>query len=488
MKWRRISRVLVQFSLLVMIISSAKAQSNLIFYHSEGMLNNSTFNPAFSIAPKGITFSMLPLAGTSLIFNNMDAMGMISQVIFEEQINDSLKDIFTSLVRQNLIYQHLETSLLDIGYHTRFGSFSFLIRERVNVMVDFQDDVSQFLVDEQFPSVRINQTQTFPAEALHFREYSFGYAHELIKDKLKMGFRAKLYYGKSSMYSDVSASLLEGSSGYYVHSYGPMKLSLPADIVIENGQVEEFRAYRGYTAANYLFNTGNVGTGFDFGFSYMPRPDIEVSASVTDLGKIKWKNGLNTLSFEGEYQLSASSLIKTITEDGVEILTKENDEVSLTDSITSIFDILPIEETGYTKAIPTNYYAGLKYRYSERLQFGIVDNYTVGDKLKYNNLLLSVNYALTKQFFLNTGYSKLAKSYFNLPVGFSYKWDGGSAYLGTDNLISLILPSVSNVSGISFGMNIYLYRLKPRYRKVDYLPFFKQKKQRKTNEDGLMLY
>lgn len=92
---------------------------------------------------------------------------------------------------------------------------------------------------------------------------------------------------------------------------------------------------------------------------------------------------------------------------------------------------------------------------------------------------------VNKNFNISFGYSIIGDSYFNIPLGFLYKWKHGQTYLGTDNLTSFLLPGISEFSGISFGTSFYLFRQRVKYDNVEYLPFYKRLKNRPEDKKGL---
>jgi hypothetical protein len=388
------------------------------------------------------------------------------------------------MVKQELFFLNYETNLLNFTYRPEFGTFSFRIKENVLLLSDFKGNVSDFLMDSETKSLTIGEPQLFAAEALHYREYSLGFSKELLKDKLTIGARAKVYFGKSILFSEVSANTTMRADTFYTQFSGPMKLSIPADPLYHvDGYLQDLNLANNFDIGNYITNAKNVGFGIDLGFKYSITPDFEFSASVTDLGRINWKENINSLMFNEEFPFPASNIQVKMNENGIPELTKLNIR-PLADSIS--FQLL-VNRERFSKPLPTNFFAGLKYQVNPKLSLGFVDRLSVTKGLNYNSFSLTANYQLTGKWAVITGYSAFGNSFNNIPLSFFYKASWGQSYFGTDNLFALLIPSVSEFSGISFGTSFYLFRKNIKYKgPIEYLPFYMEKKQKPNKRKGLV--
>ena len=476
-----IKQIVVLLALLSVISLLGNAQSNLVFYHAEDQFNTSNFNPAFLTTQHEFTFSIFPLAGMSFGFNNQEVIkDVMTQFLQGSQTTEDFKGVFNSLVKQNLFFLNYETNLLSLGYNSDFGSFSFRIRENVLLMTDFKGDLSDFLMSPTFQNMAIDQPQLFGAEAIHYREYSLGYAKDIIKDKLSVGARAKIYYGKSILFSEVSGKIIERADTFYTQIAGPMRLSIPANPDFEDGYLRDLNLANDFDFGGYITNARNIGVGIDFGFKYKVTPEIELSASVIDLGRIKWKQNINTLIFNDEYPFPEENIDIKINENGVPVLTKFNDK-PLADTISFS---LTLDETAFSKPLPTTIYAGLKYQVNPKLQIGVVDRFSKTKGLNYNSFSLTAHYTANKKLSIITGYSIIGNSFANIPIAILYKRDGGQTYLGTDNVLSFLSKS-SDFSAISFGTCFYLFTGKVKYKDpIEYLPFYKERKPKLFSKKG----
>jgi len=469
-------------AILLLIVVLSKAQSNLFIYHTQGHVNSSNLNPAFLPSQEKFTFSIFPISGMGVGYNKQEVIQeMLSKFAKGTITDDDYNKIFDDLVKTGLFYQRMEISLLNLGYNAKIGAFNFRIKEAEQLISNLKGNFSNFLSDPDYSTVYTDRRQFFPAEIVHYREYSLGYGKQ-INGKLSAGIRAKLYFGKASLYSEAEGDALIKDGDYLLNTYGPVRLSVPlnfsqnADSLLSGVVVAD-----NIDARDYLMNSKNPGIGMDLGFTYKINSKVVVSASVVDLGKIYWKSNLNTLILKGQYKFPE----KYIYEKGDNYLSKTPDFSTETEDVHGLFKIEK-DGTAYSLSLPTTFYAGIKYQIKPTINLGLVDRLINYKGLKHNSVMLTSGFDASKKLNISLGYSIIGDSYFNIPLGFLYKWNFGQAYLGTDNLVSFLAPGVSGFSSISFGTVFYLFQDRVKYYEVDYLPFYKRKKHKPVNRNGLI--
>ena len=452
----------------------------MIFYPSENQINSPTLNPAFLTSQSKFTFGIFPLSGMDIGYNNqLTINNILANIISGTQTNDDFRKVFNSMIKLDLFCQQMENNLINFGYNSSIGSFDFRVRENTRIMADIKGDFSEFLTDNSSLSITMNNQQIFPALALHYREYSVGFAREFAKEKLSVGVRAKVYFGKASMTSDVSGIVVQkGQDTYYLQTHDRLRLSAPVLVVTDTDSIlHSITTNDNFTIGNYLMNPKNIGFGFDIGLKYNLTPDLVLSASVLDVGSIKWKNNLNTLIFNGEYQFPKDFIVTN--ENGV--LTRNQDFTSEDINFEELYKI-KVDESPYSTRLPVTFFAGLKYRLNRKLNVSVVDRFISAQSMKLNSFSVTGVYDIKKNLSISSGYSILGKSYFNMPFAILYTGEAGQYYIGTDNLLSLILPSTAEFSGITFGMCFFLFKSKTRYKdQPEYLPFYKEKKRHSVN-------
>lgn len=480
---RKGKRVLLILTYLLVSGLHGKAQTNMVFYNTPDQYNSSNFNPAFLTSQKNFSFSIFPFTGMSVGYNNQVVIkDMVLNVLKGNQTTEDFKDVFNSMLDLGLFYQRMEIPLLNIGYHSHFGSINLSVKENMQLMTYFKGQFSEFLVNSNFRTVTLNEPQTFPAHAMHYREYSLGYANELIKNKLSVGVRAKIYYGKFSMNSDIQGEVIQRNTDYFMITRNKLQLSFPVNIVKnDKGQLSAVNQASDFTVGNYILNSGNLGAGFDLGFTYKVTPDLVLSASAVDVGKINWKKNLNTMTFKGEYQFPQAYIAST--DNGT--LTKNEDVPTEYETISDLYKI-DIDNASYITTLPVNIFGGIQYQLNPKVNIGIVDRFIQKKDMSYNSISLTGVFDVKKNIKVTTGYAILGNSYTNVPLAITYNWDAGQYFVGTDNFLSFLFPTISDFSGVTFGMCFFLFRNRNIYKEHEYLPFYKEKKRYSVNKIGMI--
>jgi hypothetical protein len=467
-------------SMMILPVVLVHAQTNLIFYLSGDQMNSPNLNPAFLMSQQKFTFSFFPISGMSVGYNNQSIINnMLIDVVQGNRSQDKFKGIFRSMLKTGLFYQRMEIPYFNFGYHSKLGSFNFRIKDNMQVMTALNGEVSDFLSSSSHLSVQLNQPQTFPVNALYYREYSLGYAKEIIKDKLTAGIRAKIYFGKFGLVSDVQGvAVRKDDNNFYIQTSKQLKLSFPAKIIQdENRFLTSISTADNFSVGEFLLNSSNTGSGFDIGFNYRVNADLVISGSVIDIGKINWKSDINSMDYSGDYLFPQES----IKYGDNQVLTRK--EFVANDSI-DIPDLFMIERDSskFATNMPVTFHVGLQYRVSPELEIGLVNRLIRTNNMSYYSILISGDFEVNKNLNILTGYAIQGNSFNNVPLAVIYNWRGGQYFVGTDSFFSLIFPAISDFSGITFGVSLFLNPEKAnREKQVDYLPFYLQKKKKPTS-------
>jgi len=459
--------------LLLAMTSNLRSQTNMVFYQAEDQVVSPGYNPAFLTNQNIFVFSFFPLTGMSVGYNNQKVIkDMILNYAQGKQTNDDFKEVFNSMIKLDLFYQRMEIPLINIGFNTGIGSFNILVKDNMQILTDLKGEFSDFLLNTSEQSVSLNRVQPFPAFALHYREYSLGYAKEIIQNKLAVGLRAKIYFGKFALNSDVKGQVTQKANDFYLQSQDHVNISFPVKIVPDADSVlRAVTTADNFSVGNFLMNSGNKGTGFDLGFTYRINRDFVLSASVIDVGKIYWKNNLNSMKFKGENKFPDEFVKQS--DNG--LLTKKEGFSAENTDIPELYKI-EMDSNPFSTRLPTTFYTGLKYTINPGFKIGFVDRYIYTKEISFNSISITGIYDVSPNLTINSGYSIIGNSYFNMPFALIYKRSSGQYYFGTDNIFSNFSSS-AGFAGITFGACFFLFRNKAeKYTEHDYLPFYKEKK------------
>jgi hypothetical protein len=345
-------------------------------------------------------------------------------------------------------------------------------------MTKLKGEMSGFLADPDVLSITLNKPQVFPIHAMYYREYSLGYSKNLMDNRLTVGIRAKAYFGKFSLISEVQGQATMANGSYKFLTQNNLKLSFPGEPGIDvNQYLISINASGDFAIGDFLLNSGNSGLGFDLGFNYKINSELEFSASLIDIGKINWRTNLNSMRYIGEYEFEAQYINGS--QSNNQILTRTSGFPAETMNIPQLFKV-ELDPASYSTKMPMIFFAGLKYKVSEKLGIGIVNRFISTKDLSYNSISANAEIKIKESLKLITGFSAQGNSFTNIPLAIVYNWSGGQYFAGTDNLLAYIFPSFSDFSGITFGASIYLFQnRKDSKKEVGYLPFYELKKRRR---------
>jgi len=473
---------------LIGLTFTIKAQTNMAFYPFENQFNSFNYNPAFLTSKGQFTFSIFPLAGINIGYNNQNEIKtLVSKLLSGINEDNEYIDLVKSMVNRPTFFQKLESELLTFTYRSKKGFLNFRIMENASISTSVKGPVSEFMILPEVRSVAIDKVQRIPALILHFREYSIGYSMPPGHKKLVAGIRVKLYFGKGVFSSGISGSVQNQSGNYFLKTTGKGNMSMPEETIYNpDGTVTSVPSLKNSSLTSYLMNSRNPGLGADLGFKYQITPKISFSVSVIDLGKINWKSNLNSKNFDGIYNFKPTSY--SIGYDkGSEIITKTSDSISFTDSESFEFKVTQVKSP-FSTSLPLTLYAGVNYQVNPNLKLNLVNRYIFLKDMNHHTLSLTANFDIDKNISVNTGFSVIGNTYNNIPFAILFNRDFGQIYMGTDNLLSFLAPSVSEFSGLSFGTCFYLFRKRDLYSNpTEDFPYHKPKKLRKVKDDGRML-
>lgn len=465
-----------------MITSWVHAQPNLAFYPLNNQFNSSEYNPAFLTSREKFTFSIFPLAGTSISLNNLQIVRDLAPKILSGDVtDDDYEKNLDRIIEHPTAYQSAESSLLSFTYRSKKGILNFRIKERQYALASLEGELMDFIFKTSVPSVAISKIQRLPIQGGHFREYSLGYSFTSRDNRLSAGVRAKLYYGKSFFSSDLQASVENLPSGEYgLNASGRAYISVPGSIIkhIEN-RPDDIDLSK-LNIKNYIWNSGNPGVGIDLGINYQVNPELSLSASVMDLGQITWKNNLESK------QMNETYLLDNVAFDPESGLITKADARSYR-RILDLQDI-PRDSSSFSTALPMYVYAGIKYQVDPVLSLGITNRFAIIKYLNYNSFSITANFNVNKKLSLSTGYSMIGDSRFNIPMALLHEGNFGQVYLGTDNLSSILFPSQAEFAAIGFGACFYLFTHRNLLLKRSELtPFYQPRKTIKNRGSGLII-
>ncbi len=275
-----------------------------------------------------------------------------------------------------------------------------------------------------------------------YNEYNIGGSYET--GNLTVGAKIKLLAGIGTISSkNPSVSLTTDSDVY--------QLDFNGDYSIRTAGLFTIDAQDGITLEEDLINSnrlfsGNLGIGIDLGLSYRMTDKLTLSASLLDLGGIRWKDIPKVYSASGNARFEGINLISYTQDFSLSFEEKK-------DSILNLFNVSEEEKT-FTSPLPKRAYFNADYElnkwitlgglvYFEDYQRNLNAGFSAGATLHLGKILdLGANYSIRSNSAANIGLSTVL----NLgPIQF---------FAMTDNMLAVFSPESQRNANFRTGLNL----------------------------------
>ncbi|TAH42594.1 MAG: OmpA family protein [Bacteroidetes bacterium] len=433
------------------------AQQDLTLYNTINITQSSRVNP--SLKPDYKFYIGLPVISSNyfLLSNSSFTYHDFYKKRSDDSVTIDINNTVNKLHKTNFLKTSFNTDLISFGFKMKKNYFTVNITEHINFAFLYSKDLINLIDKGNGPY--IGQQLDFVKtgfDATHYRDYSIGWAYDL-NEKWTTGIRIKYLYGMEN-YSSTA-----GDFGLYTAS-DDYSLEVPTDVVIntsspdnsEEGYEQFDTSDSGVRTKNikkYLFSRANKGFAADLGATYRYNETWNFSASIIDLGYIKWKEDVkNFKTVAGKYEFSGVDLIRFIND------TTANLEAVL-DSIGETFKTSETSE-GYTTYLPTHVYLGANYIINDKSFAGALVHTEFFKKTIQPSVTLSYNLKVGRHLSTSLSYSYLNHTFDNVGAGLAVNVGALQLYTVTDNIIGLIAPLDARNSHIHFGFNLIFGRPK----------------------------
>ena len=420
--------------LSILLIGSSFAQRNLTLYHMQQIVQTNNVNPGFIPDAQiygGIPFLSAPnFAWGNRGFNfkdfglNRPTKGTVDYA--QARANGS---------QMNYATADASFEILNLGYRHRDHFFTFGLTDYLDLDVRFSKEFLQFV--DAYQSSKLSPGRTydlsnFNIDFNHFRAIYLGYAHRF-GDRLSFGGKFKLLSGLES----IRTTNNQFGFAVYDEAVGVAVVN-NLDILSSGMDVWFGDGYSGW------YIDGNWGIAFDFGGRFQVNDKVEVSASVVNLGFLKWNRRLSRSTIN--YVMTDNENIGTFADD---LIDQTKDE--LADGNGNY--IAPY----FTSAGP-QIYGGVSYQIDETKGVGLVLNSRFyHDRTDFG---AAVSYNMSVAQLLNFGfsYSFYNNNFFNIGAGVSVNAGPAQIYLVSDNILGAIVPGSFNNAHLNLGVNLLFNR------------------------------
>lgn len=431
---------------LIFVFTSVFAQQDMLLYNIHGIPQSSYANPSNRF--DGKFYIGIPALSSDYV--NFSTSFKQSDILIRE--GDSLLLDFSKLKKQkNYIAFNTRIDVLSFGFNVSPSTQIMMnVTEVISLSLKLNKDLFR-LVNEgnaAFLGTTPNLSD-MGVNATHYREYGISVNHQL-NEKLRLGTRLKYLYGMENIYTQKSdLSLVTDAETY--------ELTVETDVNINtsgfNNEKDGTKPFdKG--VGNYVAGRNNRGFGVDLGAFYELNDKFSFSASIVDLGFIRWNDFTKTYTSKGSYSF-----------DGVDIDVFGNDTLG-NDPFDEILDTLSdelgfTESTGsYSSPLVTKVYLGGNYQINERSFAGLVFKSDIFRGEIIPSYSVSYGRKMTKWITLTGAYSSINGTYNNLGLGAVFDPGPVQFYIMTDNTFGMFYLREAQNLHVRFGINLIFGRNK----------------------------
>lgn len=440
----------ISFICFLLLFVSTYSQNKQILYDFTGVAQSLMLNPGSDVNYKfyiGIPF----LSGFS---THAGVSGFSASDLFLKDgvdFNDKFESFLSSMKNTDFAAINQQVELVSggfaIGKEKKRGYLSFGMYQELDFFAFFPKDIIALSVYGNEIGKKFNFSDlNFKGDLSSVFHLGF---HKRIADDLIVGARFKVY---SSIININSTQ----NNGYLLTDPSTYKQTLYSKIAINtsgaaNYNDDNFATNFADNLTKKMFLGGNLGFGVDLGLTYNLEDNIQLTASVVDLGAIKHTKEIKNYNYVGFYSFS----------NPIDIVGQE----------------LPEKEysyNSYTTWRPLKFNSSIRYSFDEKIysknnESSYIDSYSknvfessVGAQLFMMSTSKSPIIALTgfyekkfsDTFNVKITYTMDSFSYTNLGLGLSSKLGPVNFYILGDNLIGYNNFNKMNSMSLQFGLNL----------------------------------
>lgn len=422
------------------------AQNNFGFYGGMRKLPQAhNYNPAFN-AKNRFHFSI----GTGMHSIGFSNSGFkLKDLLVERSQDDSLvfspSNAVSKMAKINFMDFNMQNEVFSAGMRLNKSYFSIGVINRVDIQFAYPKDFFLLMTEGNGASL-LGERASMDGLGVNINSYvelAFGWNREF-GDKLKIGARLKLLSGIGNVSTKTSKLGLTTDAETF-------DLTLDGELDLRTSGLPLGNSSFSYDPFE-AFKTRNKGLAFDFGGSFQLTEKLLLSASVLDVGSIKWTNNVNN------YKRSSF----TYTFQGVDLNEAINDSnyfETLTDSLEQIFKVEG-NNNSYRSVLPARIILGANLDLTKNFGAGAYLFSQFSNRRYRPTLLLQGTFNLKEWFTVNLNYSVSARSATNLGLGIGLKGAGMAFFVSTDNLFGFITPAYSKNFHVSTGLAFCIGRMK----------------------------
>ncbi|MEA1897297.1 MAG: DUF5723 family protein [Bacteroidota bacterium] len=466
--------------------SLALAQQNQTMYYM-GVPQSRFMNPALQgdcnsyFGIPGINSTYLGINNNSvgfedIIFKGPDSYG--DSLISILHPTYDIDEFLAKLKPVNRISPEVYVSLLSFGFRAGENFFFLDVADRMYSHFSFPKDLATLVLkgNEDFINSSADLS-SLSASATYFREIGLGFSREFAEG-LFIGVKAKMLFGNANVSLQNNGLSLEiDESNLFSHTVNAdlnLNFGYPVEVFHdpETGYIDSL--FIPDPDEGMLFNFGNPGFGIDLGAVYKINDQFSVSASVVDLGFIKWKKDVTNLRVQGTYEFTGIDVSSMLIAGDTSTFDDALENIS--DTLITIFNPKDTYDP-FTTYTPTKIYIGGSFQLNDNIGFGLLSKTLIEHGKLWESFTMSANVKAGGFLTTSLSYSITNSTYNNVGFGLSLRGGPIQFYFVTDKLFyklsrysipnegtnptNIILPSNLSSFNFRFGLNL-VFGCKPK--------------------------
>ena len=443
-------------------IPTLKSQQVNTMYFMDNVPERSYLNPAFQpysnfyLGFPVLGYTQFGLGNNSVTIKDFlyDQSGQIISFLHP---NGSIDNFYNALSPVTSIEADAKINLLNFGFRTGKSYWNFTVTERFDGRIGIPKDFMKLLLYGT-PDMNSNtyDLKNLGVDLSLYTEAGLGYSRR-INDKWSVGGKLKFLYGSANAsLTNTNLDLNAGKDAWTINGTGSVNVAIPGTITVNP---------YGYTMpANMIdFATppSGLGGGLDLGLSFKPIKNLNISASIIDLGLIYWQSNTTNLNYTVDYKFNGIGTINSGSNLDVNAITDSIKNALLTSVSTSNTN------NSYWSKISPKLNIGAEYGlFNNKLGIGVLSRTIFHNNAVNEELTASLNFRPANWFNLSGSYSIFNGRTSNIGAGLGLRtgiihWFLSADYIPlsytTDKLVQfggLYVSPPYNTKGVNFALGV----------------------------------
>lgn len=474
---------------LLACTTTISAQSNIrTGYFLDGFMYKYKLNPAMA-GERGF----IALPGIGNVVAGVEGNVAVSDFIYPLEngrvglfLHPNIPDrTFLENLPQNVITNiDVNTNILGVGFWAGKSYHTIDLSASVNASANLPDDMFRFI---KVGAADGNSTYDFTnlgMKANSRLELAYGYSRS-IGDNFRIGVRLKMLVGVAVMetYMD-KMTLSMGKNKWTASANGTFAMAVPGLEMQTKGEAGTSTGMEDQNYLNYTFNEinpneilmtalskPNLGFAADIGFAVDFLEYCTLSASVVDLGILRWKTTTVAQTPSGNWEYTGFDNLSLNSSEGSSSISDQLSDI--TDELMQSFNFKRLSKNAiFNQFLSMTAHLGFEFRmpFYERMVLGVMGSHRFDGAYSWTEGRASLSLAPARWFSIAGNY---AYSTFGHSVGaaLNIHLPGFNLYAGVDSIrpIFAISPQMIPLNDlntkVSLGLTFPFGRYHGRYKK-----------------------